>query len=79
MADIRKRFVVVGSMNEGTGEITRYDDSESRLATAIYRANLEDAEKICKPETKSKIVFGDIEATKKANDDMIRNIFGNVE
>jgi hypothetical protein len=74
MGNIMNRFVVVGSIKGGDGEVTKYNDSESRLATAIYRANLEDADKA----EKQTITFN-VAKAQADNDEMIRSIFGHVE
>jgi hypothetical protein len=43
MSNPLSRFVVVGKI-KGNGEIERYNEGESRLATAIFKADLEDAD-----------------------------------
>jgi hypothetical protein len=70
-----ERFVVVGTINE-IGQVNKYNESESKLATAIYRANLQDAD-AAKTE-KQKIVFTDegIAKAQAENDEMIRKLFG---
>lgn len=42
MKHVNSRFVVVGEIEGGDGQVTKYNEQESALATAIHRANLED-------------------------------------